>query len=377
MSVVDVSDGSEPSPENSKNLPASSLTPAADRTPGRDVSTVMADLWSSGAYEPVIRTLSAQMAAVNAAMAKTVVPIPKIDLPIMKIDVAALLPGLMVASKAVANLAVPKIDVSALLPKIDTADLFPELTKTSEALAKAIAPAMESWSRVYRDQFAGVAEHLAKITKSLYPPNWQDETMVSLPKNLDQILLDEGLPLAWVPPHAVLVKLFAASTPGERRTILSNHWRQILASCVTELESISESKLKEYVEFALEAAESLGAGRWKASQALSANLMDTILHRVFDKASRQKLIGQKSRIDYKSYPIKEALVLGGIWGSYSEYWTSNGDLIPRRYTRHASAHGVSRRQYTRLNSLVALMHVVGLLKVIEFDASRARRRSRA
>ena len=134
-------------------------------------------------------------------------------------------------------------------------------------------------------------------------------------------------------------------------------------ACIAELEGVKEPRLKEYVEFAVEAAESLRDGRWRASQALSANLMDSILNRSFDKASKKRLTDQKTRVGWEDYPIRSALVIGGIWGSYSEYWPSKGDPIPRRYTRHASAHGVSRRQYTRLNAVIALMHIVGLLKV--------------
>ena len=72
-------------------------------------------------------------------------------------------------------------------------------------------------------------------------------------------------------------------------------------------------------------------------------------------------------MDINQYPLRVAIVLGGIWGSYGEFWPSNGDVIPREFSRHGSAHGVSRRQYSRINSLLALMHVVSLLKLLEID----------
>jgi len=259
----------------------------------------------------------------------------------------------------------PKIEVP--VPKFDTSALFPNLDKMTESINRSLAPAMNGWFDAYRDQFADLAKSLRKIAEAQYPPNWLGDEIIELPDNLETLLLDEGLPLAWVPPRPVLEKVFEASTAGDRRRVLSDNWRGIVAACLEQLKSIDEPELHEYAEFAVEAAESLRDGRWRASQALSANLMDSILHRSFDKASKKKLTDQKTRIDWENYPIRPALVLGGIWGSYSEYWASNGDPIPRRYTRHASAHGVSRRQYTRLNSVVALMHVVGLLKVIESD----------
>jgi hypothetical protein len=247
----------------------------------------------------------------------------------------------------------PKIDLPII--RIDTAVMFPNLDKFAQSITKTIQPAMAGLFDSYRVQFAELGKNFSKILSTSFPQNWQGEELIKLPKNLETMLLDEGLPLAWVPPRPVLEKVFAAHSAGARRTVLSNNWRCIMEACVSELDGVSEPKLMEYVEFATEAAESLRDGRWRASQALSANLMD----------SNKKLTGQKSRVEWEDYPIRAALVFGGIWGSYSEYWASKGDPIPRRYTRHASAHGVSRRQYTRLNAVIALMHIVGLLKVIE------------
>jgi hypothetical protein len=260
---------------------------------------------------------------------------------------------------------VPKIEMPTL--KIDTSAMFPSFDKFAQSITKMFEPAMTALLDSYRDQFADLAKNLTKIVGTAFPPNWQGEKLIEPPKNLETMLLDEGLPLAWVPPRPVLEKVFAANSAGARRTVLSNNWRGIVVACIAELEDVKEPKLAEYAEFAVEAAESLRDGRWRASQALSANLMDSILHRSFDKASKKKLTDQKARVDWEDYPIRSALVIGGIWGSYSEYWPGNGDLIPRRYTRHASAHGVSRRQYTRLNAVIALMHIVGLLKVIQSD----------
>lgn len=121
------------------------------------------------------------------------------------------------------------------------------------------------------------------------------------------------------------------------------------------------------MDFALDAARTLLGGSPRPAQALSANLLDTILRQSFDSKDRQSITGRKNRLDIDDYPLRVAIALGGIWGSYGEFWTSNGDKIPREYSRHGSAHGVSRRQYSRINSLTALMHVVSLLKLLETD----------
>lgn len=63
-------------------------------------------------------------------------------------------------------------------------------------------------------------------------------------------------------------------------------------------------------------------------------------------------------------------MLGGIWGAHGEFWPDKGDKIPRSYSRHGSVHGVSRRQYSRINAVLALMHVVSLLAADRGGPSR-------
>jgi hypothetical protein len=303
------------------------LLPDLSKTLGRLVAQNMGSSYLSS------------IAKVNTDFLASLDLMPKIDLPIFKFDLPII--------------------------KFDTSAMFPNLDKFTQSFTKMIQPAMAGLFDSYRVQFAELAKNFGKILSTSFPPNWQGEELIQVPMNLETMLLDEGLPLAWVPPRPVLEEVFATHSAGARRTVLSNNWRRIVQACVSELDGVSEPKLMEYVEFATEAAETLRDGRWRASQALSANLMDSILNQFFDKDSKKKLTGQKTRVEWEDYPIRLALVFGGIWGSYSEYWASKGDPIPRRYTRHASAHGVSRRQYTRLNAVIALMHVVGLLKVIE------------
>jgi hypothetical protein len=133
---------------------------------------------------------------------------------------------------------------------------------------------------------------------------------------------------------------------------------------------VDHPALAEYVEFALDAAQTLVSSSHRSAQALSASLLDTMLQRNFNKTDRVTITGQKTRMNIYDHQVRVANVLGGIWGSYGEFWPSNGDKIPRRYSRHGSAHGGSRRQYSRINSLLALIHVVSLIKLLETDLAK-------
>ena len=47
--------------------------------------------------------------------------------------------------------------------------------------------------------------------------------------------------------------------------------------------------------------------------------------------------------------------------AYEEFWHSKGDPTPHEYARHASAHPVSGRQFSKRNTAVALMLVTSFL----------------
>lgn len=263
---------------------------------------------------------------------------------------------------------VPKFDASTL--KVDFSSWLPDLTKSNESIMESLAPFAEFQER-YLAQFDEIAKNLAKSAACAYPSNWRtDDGVVRFPDNLKTILIDEGVPLAWVPPTHVLEKLFAAETSGDRNKILSDNWKAIVAECIVGLNSVEDEKFADYVKFALEAAEALDEGKWKASQALSTNILDSFLHREFTADARKELTNQKHRVDWEKFPIRVALVVGALSGGYAEYRPKNGKGIPKQFSRHASVHGLSSRQYTRLNAVIALMNVVGLVKVAETDLDR-------
>jgi hypothetical protein len=134
-----------------------------------------------------------------------------------------------------------------------------------------------------------------------------------------------------------------------------------------QLEQVKAPRLKHHVAFAYKAVDALLAGNPEAGQALAANLLDSILRKEFSSSDRRSITSQKDRLDIEDYPPRVALVLGGIWGAHGEFWPDHGDQIPLRFSRHASAHGVSKRQYSRINSTISLMHVTALLRVIQSD----------
>ncbi|TDU87558.1 hypothetical protein EV138_1082 [Kribbella voronezhensis] len=266
---------------------------------------------------------------------------------------------------------IPKVLPNFVLPplKIDYETLFPNLAEFNETLLSGLKPALEATHLLQREQFGKIFEQLRRVAERILPPNWHGANGLSVDL-LETLLLDEGLPLAWVPPKAVLEKVFAAPTPAQRRNVIGRNWKIIGESCVQVLDSIEDPSLGEHVQFARLSAVSLLGGSPAPSQALSANLLDSVLRAEFSSPARKTVTSQKTRLDMEDYPIRVAIVLGAVWAAHGEYWPDKGHKIPHTFSRHASAHGVSRRQYTKINATLSLMHVTSLLKMLDVDTPR-------
>lgn len=214
-----------------------------------------------------------------------------------------------------------------------------------------------------------LAAHIGEVGATAFPPNW--ETVDASP-NFQEILTEEGLALAWVPPPAILQQILDATSAGKRRQIISRNRKQITAACIAELEAIDlgDCESQAWVDdFALEAAYALREGRWRASQALSANLLDSVLTAAIDGSIQQKVRrsgGKKwEQQGWETFSAKDVLVFSALYGVHSQYRPGNGDPVPKTFSRHASVHSVSLEQYKPVNAVIALMHVVGLLRLVE------------
>jgi hypothetical protein len=258
----------------------------------------------------------------------------KLDLPPLKLDYTRLFG--------------PALNFENLGPKnlIDTSSfkVFDDIYKTQRA------------------QFESIFENISRIFDSMLPPNWRGVRKLD---QIETILLDEGLALAWVPPSDILNALLNAASKQERRRILGGRWKRVVAACRESIESASTGDFAQYRGFALNVVKMLEDGYPEGAQALAANLLDTMLRETLDGPSRQEVTNQRNRLSIDDLPMRAAMVFGGIWGSHTEFWQSRGDVIPREFTRHGSAHAVSRRQYSRINAVIALMHITAYIMLLD------------
>jgi hypothetical protein len=59
--------------------------------------------------------------------------------------------------------------------------------------------------------------------------------------------------------------------------------------------------------------------------------------------------------------LREALVMLPIWAAHNTFERHKGDPVPHVFSRHASVHAVSGRQFNKRNTALALMLTTSLL----------------
>jgi hypothetical protein len=215
-------------------------------------------------------------------------------------------------------------------------------------------------------QIAKILQAALPLLDGMFPPNWKGVDGIKT-ELVELIVLDEGIPLVAVPRAETVQLLIDAPDTQTRRSIIGRRWRSITTDCETSLSHYRRADVADLIGFARKAVAALRGGHPEAAQALSANLLDSLARQYFNadlkvitKAHRK---GQRFEID--DYTIRVAFAIAPIWAAYREFWPSNGDPVPRGFARHASAHAVSTAQYSRINTVIALMLVTSLLWVLE------------
>lgn len=264
-------------------------------------------------------------------------------------------PGMTSLSDVMLKLAQPQWDFTSILGKLD--------------LPKPLYPGLEfarQFEALQRDSLSGLFADIARAAKLIdVPPNLHDH--VDLDWDLiETILLDEGIPLAWVPPSDVVGQLLQASSPAERRTIIGRRWRGITNSCIASIDEVAAEggPIRGFQRFVRDAALALQDGHSVPSQTLSANLLDTMCRHAFDSKSRTTITGTRRALAIDEYDTHLALVYGALRGSFRKFRTEDGDQVPRSFSRHATAHAVTARQMSRVNAVIALMQVTSLLRLM-------------
>lgn len=230
-----------------------------------------------------------------------------------------------------------------------------------------------------RAQMAPALARLNETIQNLFPPNWGD----ARPRDWDEfkdMLAHEGIPVLWVPGPKIIAAIFEAEAPAERRRVISRRWKGIVTDCERVLEGVTHGHLADERGFALDCVRALRDGHVAPAQALASNLLDSVMQRFISKNFRRELTNNEFKdngvtFDFDDYSFRLALTFAPVWCAHAKYKPWEGDPIPSDYVRHASVHGVSRRQYKRINAVIALMLVTSVIKFFDVELKRRDARS--
>ncbi|MEU3194502.1 hypothetical protein ABZ686_28605 [Streptomyces sp. NPDC006992] len=257
---------------------------------------------------------------------------------------------------------------AAVMPTRRISDAFSRQVADTIGLNAMLGDALGPLTQRFRQQWRDTFALIDTLKDRIYPENLRDaEPRLN---DLEELLVEEGIPLMWVPGPKVVRALLDAPGAVERRRIIGRRWRGIVTDCESVANSVDHADLLEARSFVLDCVTALRDGHANSAQALAANLLDSLMHAHFEKDDRVKLTSNKkgkAKFDLNDYEVRVALTFAPIWCAYAEYWSHKGDPIPRMFARHASAHGVSRFQYSRINAVYGLMLATSVMKFFDVE----------
>jgi len=207
---------------------------------------------------------------------------------------------------------------------------------------------------------------LAEGVRLTYPPNIRNIEGLSL-EQVDAVVMGDGIPLFGVPRSNIARSLLHARDAAARRAIIGRRWQELTDDCDVFLAQGVVPELDSDRSFARRAVRALRDGHSDAAQALAANLLDTILRKHFalDRVVLVPSNRVKTPVGYEDFIVRKYVAVAPVWSAYQRYDPQGLDGIPRRFARHASAHAVSRAQFSRRNAVQAAMLVSSLLGYLD------------
>lgn len=229
----------------------------------------------------------------------------------------------------------------------------------SDTVSRAIA----QFASIQADWLKHLAPTLANLKRSFYPENLQPIDGLRF-ESVEEIVMSDGIPLYGVPRTSIAQALLEADGRGRRREILGRRWRSISEDCRVVLDSCQSLATKAFRDSARAALDALDAGYYQAAQALAGSIIDAILNMYFG-SERTKYTphpaGKRTTAAYEEFGSRQFIAFAPIWTTYQQFHVNQGDSIPSTFSRNATAHTVSPRQYNRRNAIQGLMVACSLI----------------
>ncbi|HWD39930.1 MAG TPA: hypothetical protein VG944_13865, partial [Fimbriimonas sp.] len=159
--------------------------------------------------------------------------------------------------------------------------------------------------------FRGLGDQLARINrdwierlKESYPPNWRDLDRDEL-DSAEELMLDGGPSLAWVPRLEILREILAADDEAARAGVLLVRSDEILEDIESVLGEVESPDLVPVIQAASEAIEAHRDGYTKPGLALASVLVSDIAHNYFGYRNFAPVRKEFRDVDTREVDIRE------------------------------------------------------------------------
>ncbi len=215
--------------------------------------------------------------------------------------------------------------------------------------------------------FAPVFSRLAEAV----PENWRDIPYPCLDAALH--LMNDGIPLIWVPRSSVVAQLMQASGAAGRAEVLAQARRDVADDCSAVLADITAPHLAPLAVMAAEAVRTLRDGYCAGAQALATSVFDTWLRLMVRRSilfdPPPKRIGFYPNVVRQIEPVsgdlpvvhlRAAGALAPVLLALARFFP--GDEALTHFARHATVHAAIPEHYTDANAVVAVMLMTSALR---------------
>ncbi|MBF6426073.1 hypothetical protein GV791_27415 [Nocardia cyriacigeorgica] len=213
---------------------------------------------------------------------------------------------------------------------------------------------------------------LDRLRERLYPANLRDIEDLEF-EEVEKVVMADAIALYGVPRTSIAEAVIRAASAAKRREILGRRWKAISADCREAIEGLSTGAVVPYIPAAQATLDALDNGHAAASQALTSSLIDCLLTDYFGK-ERYKYTpdkrGKRTSDAYEEFTVRQFVAFAPMWQVYQQFWVENGDRVPTTFSRNATAHTVSSRQFNRRNAVQALLFATGILIFVDEHAPK-------
>lgn len=227
-------------------------------------------------------------------------------------------------------------------------------------LTQALQPAWDTVSKT--------ADHVLKVVRASYPPNWPAEFDLNFAK-LQEIAEREGIPISYIPRGNIVREIMAAQDQASRLGVIEDRSEEIAEDCRLALDVTVHQDVADRAVLARKAVDAFIAGHHEPAQALAVVVCDSYLKThltsgAYKKMREELALGTDEEVALWAYfhvlmPLATAVPFLVDWRG------KDNETVPTTFSRHVTIHGASTAQLNRVHAILAIMLVTAMTRALD------------